>query len=138
MYLIDTNVIGEGRRHRAEPRVREWLNSKPTASLFTSVIVAAEIESGVLAMERRDPAQGAVLRHWMAEQFLPAFADRILPVDLAVALKMAEFHVPDPAPQHDALIGATAAVHGLTVVTRNVRDFERFGIPIVNPWEVVQ
>lgn len=135
MYLIDTNVIGESRRRRAEPRVTAWLDSKSTATLFTSAIVVSEIEAGVLMMERRDPIQGAALRRWMSGQFLPGFADRILPVELPVALKAAEFHVPDPAPRHDALIGATAAVHGLTVVTRNVADFERFGVPVVNPWE---
>lgn len=134
MYLLDTNVVSATRQAAAEPVVAEWLAVKPAVGLFTSVIVAAEIEAGVLRVERRDPAQGRRLRKWATDQFLTWFGDRILGVDLAVANRSATFHVPDPAPRHDALIGATAAVHDLTVVTRNAKDFERFGVRVVDPW----
>ncbi|MDD3354341.1 MAG: hypothetical protein PHD22_11975 [Zoogloea sp.] len=85
---------------------------------------------GVLLVERRDSAQGAVLRSWLNKQVLPALADRILPVDAAVA----RLHVPDPRAERDALMAATALVHGLTVVTRNIADFEATGVGLLNPW----
>lgn len=135
MYLLDTNSVSEVRRPRPDPGLTGWLRRQETEALYTSVIVASEIERGTGLMERRDPVQGAKLRRWFEQQFFDWFGDRILPVDLPIAIKAGEFHVPDPAPRHDALIAATAAVHGLAMVTRNVRDFDRFGVPTVNPWE---
>jgi len=88
----------------------------------------------VLLVERRDPAQGALLRVWLNDFVLPAFEGRILPVDAAVALRSAQLHIPDPRPVNDGLIAATALVHGMTVVTRNVADFESSGVPTLNPW----
>ena len=86
-------------------------------------------------MERSDPAQGAVLRSWLDESVAAAFAERVLAVDEDVARRAAALHVPDPAPFRDALIGATALAHHMTVVTRNVLDFERFNsLEVVNPW----
>jgi predicted nucleic acid-binding protein len=79
--------------------------------------------------------QGAVLRQWLDVSVARAFAGRVLPVDESVARRAAGLHVPDPAPFRDALIGATALVHGLAMVTRNLRDFERFrGLRVVDPW----
>ncbi len=89
---------------------------------------------GVLLVERRDAAQGVVLRSWLDKHVLPAFADRILPVDAAVARRCARLHVPDPRAERDALIAATALVRDLTVVTRNVGDFEATGVRLLNPW----
>ena len=83
---------------------------------------------------RRDAAQGAVLRSWIDDQLLPRFEARILAVDAAVAQRCARLHVPDPRAERDALIAATAMVHGLTVVTRNVADFEPTGVALLNPW----
>jgi len=87
-------------------------------------------------VERRDPAQGAILRSWLDDHVLPAFADRVLPVDVVVAQRCASLHVPDPRSDRDALIAATAMVHGMTVVTRNVADFEPTGVRILNPWQI--
>ena len=99
-----------------------------------SAITVLELELGVLLLERRDPAQGAVMRAWLESHVLPAFAGRVLPVDTTVALHCAKLHVPDPRAERDALIAATAQVHGMTVVTRNVADFAATGVPVLDPW----
>jgi predicted nucleic acid-binding protein len=137
MYLLDTNVVSELRRAKAgkaDPHVVAWGESMPVASLFLSVITLLELEMGVLLIERRDPAQGAILRAWLDGQVLPAFTGRILAIDTAVARRCARLHVPDPRSDRDALIAATALVHGLTVVTRNVADFEPMDVELLNPW----
>jgi predicted nucleic acid-binding protein len=94
-----------------------------------------EIDLGILRIERRDAAQGARLRAWMEGRVMPEFARRILAVDSQVARRCAGLHVPDPRPERDAFIAATALVHGMTIVTRNVTDFLHTGAPVVNPWE---
>ncbi|EYD75328.1 Plasmid stability-like protein [Rubellimicrobium mesophilum DSM 19309] len=103
--------------------------------MFLSVISLQELEIGVLLKERSDPAQGAVLRRWLEDQVIPAFAARMLPVDTAVALRSAALHVPDPRPVRDGLIAATALVHGLRVVTRNIADFQPMGVDVLDPWQ---
>jgi predicted nucleic acid-binding protein len=103
--------------------------------MFLSSICVLELERGTLLMERRDASQGAMLRSWLDDQVLPAFAGRILPVDASVALRCAALHVPSPRSYRDSLIAATAMVHGMTVVTRNVSDFEPMGVKLLNPWE---
>lgn len=136
-HLVDTNVVSELRRAKAgkaDPRVTVWAESVPVASLFLSVITILELEMGVLLIERRDPAQGAILRAWLDGQVLPAFSGRILAVDTAVARRCAKLHVPDPRSERDALIAATALTHGLTVVTQNVADFEPTDVRTLNPW----
>ena len=138
MYLLDTNVISELRKTgdgRADANVVAWLSSVDAANLYLSAITLMEIEVGVLRIERRDATQGAKLRAWMTHRILPEFLDRTLPVDAAVALRCAPLHVPDPRSERDALIAATALVHGTTVVTRNVADFEPTGVPLLNPWD---
>lgn len=138
MYLLDTNVVSELRKlpaGRANPGVVAWATSVPSAAMFLSVISAYELELGILLAERSDQAKGQVLRSWLNDTVLPAFEGRILPVDQAVAVQSATFHVPDPAPYRDAFIGATALIHGMTVVTRNALDFERFpNTEVLNPW----
>ena len=114
--------------------VSEWVRQVPRTAVFLSAITILELETGVLLMERRDPVQGLALRDWFDGQVLPAFRDRILPVDTIVALRCAALHVPDRRPDRDAYIAATALVHGLTVVTRNVADFLPTGVHVVNPW----
>ena len=137
MYLLDTNVLSELRKIRvgkADPHVAAWADGVEAADLYLSVITLQEIEIGVLLAERRDAMQGAILRRWLNAHVLPAFADRVLSVDAAVALCSARLHVPDPRPVRDGLIAATGLVHRMTVVTRNVVDFQPTGVAVLNPW----
>ena len=138
MYLLDTNVIAELRKAtspKVDQKVLAWANNVSIASLFLSAITVLELETGTLLVERRDPAQGAMLRTWLNTHVLPTFPDRILPVDTAVAQRCARLHVPDPRSDRDALIAATALVHGMIVVTRNIKDFAPTGVELLNPWE---
>lgn len=135
MYLLDTNVVSELRRpERSNPDVNGWLSGQAPETLFTSVIVAMELEFGALQMLRRDERQGSHLVDWVRNRFLRDFAGRTLPVTLDVALQCASLHVPDPKSERDAWIAATAIVHDLTVVTRNTRDFAGTGVKLLNPW----
>jgi hypothetical protein len=93
------------------------------------------LELGILLIERKDAHQGALLRSWLEQHVLPEFSGRTLPIDTAVAQRCARLHVPDKRGERDALIAATALVHGMTVVTRNVADFLPTGVSLVNPWE---
>jgi len=141
MYILDTNVISELRKAgKTHQNVKKWAERLPSASLYISVISVLELEIGILLLERRDKerrdkAQGAILRAWMDRHVLPTFSGRILAIDTAVAQRCATLHVPNPRSDRDALIAATALVHGLTVATRNVADFERTGVAVINPWE---
>jgi predicted nucleic acid-binding protein len=135
MYLLDTNVISELRKaKKTHQNVKKWAEPLPSASLYISVISVLELEIGILLIDRRDKEQGAILRAWMDGHVLPTFSGRILAIDTAVAQRCATFHVTDPRSDRDALIAATALVHGLTVATRNVADFERTGVVVLNPW----
>ena len=138
-FLLDTNVISELRKAKAakaDPKVTAWVQSVPSGALFLSAIVIQELEIGVLLAERRDPAKGEILRAWLDLHVLPAFSDRILPVDTVVARRSAVLHVPDPRPIRNGLIAATAIVHGMTIVTRNATDFKGTGAAALNPWTV--
>lgn len=136
MFILDTNVASELRRpEKADPKVLAWASTTPHSNFFLSSISVLELELGILLMERKDATQGAVLRSWLDNQVLPRFEGRILPVDTTVAQRCAHLHVPDPRSERDALIAATAIVHGMTVVTRNVVDFEPTGVWTLNPWE---
>ena len=137
MYLLDTNVVSELRKvgaGRADPKVAQWAQSVETASLFVSVITIQELEIGIQLAMRRDSTQGELLRQWMNQHVLPAFEGRVLSVDLAVVQRSAALHVPNPRPVRDGLIAATALVHGLTDVTRNLADFQPCGVTLINPW----
>ena len=135
MYVLDTNVISELRKgKKAERGVRIWAQAVSASSLYLSVVSILELEIGILLVERRDEKQGAILRTWMDGHVLPSFSGRILAVDTAVAQRCASLHVPNPRSDRDALVAATALVHGMTVVTRNVSDFQATGVAVVNPW----
>lgn len=141
MFLLDTNVISELRKAKtgkADQNVLAWAAGVLPGALFLSAITVLELETGVLLVERRDPTQGATLRAWLDHQVLPAFTGRVLGVDTAVAQRCARLHVPDPRAERDALIAATALVHGMTIVTRNVADFVLTGVRIFNPWARIE
>jgi predicted nucleic acid-binding protein len=136
MYILDTNVVSELRKaKKGHPNVKKWAQPLPSDNLYISVISVLELEIGILLIERRDKEQGAILRTWMDRHVLPTFSGRILAIDTAVAQRCAALHVPNPRSDRDALIAATALVHGLTVATRNVADFEHMGVGVLNPWE---
>lgn len=139
MFLLDTNVVSEIRKvtaGRADPSLERWARSLDGAAAFVSVITLHELEHGVLLVERRDPEGARPLRQWLDADVRDAFADRILGIDPTVAKVAASLHVPDPAPINDAYIAATALVHNLTMVTRNLTDFARFSdLEVVNPWD---
>lgn len=137
MYLLDTNVVSELRKAssgRIDANVLRWSQSALPPLCHLSAISVLELEIGVRQMERRDVLQGQALRQWLDGTVLPFFAGRVLPVDLPVVLRHAELSVPDRRPERDGLIGATAHVHNMILVTRNVADFSDMGIRILNPW----
>jgi predicted nucleic acid-binding protein len=137
MFVLDTNVVSELRKVRAgksDVKVARWADGVDAIELYVSAITILELETEVLLKERRDPVQGAILRTWMDNHVLPEFNGRVLPVDTEVARRCARLHVPVPRGQRDALIAATALVHGMTMVTRNLADFEPTGVKLVNPW----
>ncbi len=138
MFVLDTNIVSELRKAKsgkADPKVVAWAASINANDLFLSAITVLELEMGVLKVERRDALQGSALRNWLDHQVLPAFEGKILVVDTAVARRCARLHVPDRCSERDALIAATALVHGMTVVTRNTSDFEVSGVALLNPWQ---
>jgi predicted nucleic acid-binding protein len=137
MFILDTNVVSELRRPaKANPNVVKWASTQVQASFFLSSMTIMELEMGVLLIEKRDVMQGAMLRAWLETIVLPDFAERILVFDAAVALCCAGMHVPNPKSERDAFIAATALVHGMTVVTRNVADYESTGVQVFNPWNI--
>ena len=135
MFLLDTNVISELRsgKPRQSAAVRSWAGAQPISQLYLSAITRMKLEIGVQRMERRDPAQGTILRSW-AEAILRQFDGRVLPFTSLTALYCAGLHVPDPQSFRDSMIAATALEHGFTVATRNVSDFAGAGVQLVNPF----
>lgn len=132
--LLDTNILSEMRKGpQAHPSVQAWHDASQNVEKFTSAIVIAELRRGARAKARRDPAAGIHLDRWIA-RVINNFQDRILPVNLAVAEAWAALMVPNPRSPMDALIAATALANGLTLVTRNIRDFSGTGIALLDPW----
>jgi predicted nucleic acid-binding protein len=137
MYLLDTNVISELRKQtsgKADKNVVAWARSVPADSLYISVITLMELEMGVLSIQRKYSRQGNLLRQWLDSQVIPAFSNRTLALDAPIAQCCASLHIPDPRSERDALIAATGIVNGMTVVTRNLADFEPTGVKTFNPW----
>ena len=132
---MDTNVVSALRVRGRNPRVETWAASVPLGDQFVSAFTVAEIERGVIAKERADVDQGAILRRWFEDSVLPAFADRVLPFDLPAARVLAAFRVLEHVPLDDALVAAVAQAGEMTVVTRNVRHFEPLGVAVLNPWD---
>ncbi|SIQ28561.1 hypothetical protein SAMN05880582_1011368 [Rhizobium sp. RU20A] len=138
MYLLDTNVLSEARKiesGRADPRVVSWFSMVSEVDLHISVLTLFEIQKGMLLKARRDAVQARQIQIWLIDWVRPAFEGRIVGLNEEAALKAAELHVPDPRPLLDALIAATALVHGLTLVTRNTRDFRSTGVSLLDPFE---
>lgn len=135
-YVLDTNVVSALRVRGHNRPVETWAASVPLTDQFVTTTTIAEIERGIIAKERADARQGAVLRRWLDAHVLPAFADRVLPFDLSAARILAAYRVPAEAPLDDALIAAVAESVEMTVVTRNISHFEPLGVPCLNPWEM--
>lgn len=133
--LLDTNVLSELRKGpRCDAKVRAWLALQESQELFLSVLAIAEIRDGIERLRGRDPKQAARLEAWLNETET-FFRDRILPITPEIADRWGRLRTPQPLPDFDRLIAATAAHHGLEIATRNIRDFERTGIPVTNPWQ---
>ena len=137
-YLLDTNVLSETRKRRSAPGVAEWIAATPADELYVSVLTLGEIEQGITRIGNRgDKKQAAALERWLRE-VEAGFAERIIPVTLRVAREWGRQHLEQPIPVIDALIAATAKVHGWIVVTRNGEDFERAGVRVLNPFVDVE
>lgn len=137
-YLLDTNVVSELRKvgdGKADANVTRWVGAQDANDLFISAITILELERGILSIQRRDAVQGSRLRGWMDSRVRPEFAERVLTIDDAIATRCAHLHIPDPRNEADALIAATALVHDLTVVTRNIQDFNDTGVIVIDPWQ---
>jgi predicted nucleic acid-binding protein len=133
-FLLDTNAIAEIRRDR-DARVRAWAGRVDDAALHLSVLTIGEVRIGIERLHSRDPARADVFAEWLG-QLHQRFADRILPVNAAVAEEWGRLNAPSPRKTVASLIAATARIHGMTVVTRNTSDFANCGVQLVNPWEV--
>lgn len=135
-FLLDTNVISELRKpaSRADRAVRAWAAAREPSALYLSALTILEIEVGIARLGRRDPGQASRLKVWLEEEVLDVFEGRILPLGVVEMRRAAWLHVPDPRPERDALIAATAVAHDLTLVTRKVADFESMGVAVIDPW----
>jgi hypothetical protein len=133
-FLVDTNVVSELRRGpRANPGVLDWMGATPGEAMFVSVLTAGELKKGVARLRPRDPRAAESLAGWL-DTLLGSFADRVLPVDLDVALDWGSASAEQPRPVIDGLIAATARRHGLTVVTRNTRDYDPDSVAVLDPF----
>lgn len=137
MYLLDTNVVSELRRgHRAAPNVQAWNANVEAETCYLSAVTLFELRLGALLKQRHDRSQGDVLLAWI-DRVQAGFRGRIVDVDSEHWRRCAELHVPDPRPLRDSLIGTCALIRGLTIVTRNERDFGGLGVQVLNPWITV-
>jgi predicted nucleic acid-binding protein len=134
-YLLDTNVVSELRKgERANLNVSSWFAGLADENIFLSVLTIGEIRRGIESVRRRDLDSAASLDRWLTS-LSEAHAERILPVDRAIAEEWGRMNVPDPLPVVDGLLAATARVLGLTLVTRNVADVEASGVELFDPFD---
>lgn len=135
-YLVDTNVLSELRRKSPDAGVIDWFAKRPATTLYLSVLTLGELRKGVDGLT--DTVRRASLLDWLETELPAFFTGRILPIDIHVADRWGRMlaSAGRPVPVTDSLIGATAAHHGLSLVTRNVRDFSDFGLEVINPWSV--
>ena len=134
-YLLDTNVISETRKARADSGVIAFLSAAEASGLFMSVLTLGELRKGVAAKRRTDPGAADQLGAWV-DGIETTFADRVLPIDAAIARRWGELSANRSLPVIDTLIAATAIRHSLTLVTRNIRDVESTSVPLVDPWQI--
>ncbi|MFO0604508.1 MAG: type II toxin-antitoxin system VapC family toxin [Polyangiales bacterium] len=135
MFLVDTNVLAELRKGaRCDPHVARWSGRHPTSAMWISVITLGEIRKGVELVRPRDPSQAAALEAWLL-RVTGAFSGRTLALDATVADAWGRMNARSQLPAIDGLLAATASAHGLVLATRNVRDFARAGVALVNPFE---
>jgi hypothetical protein len=133
-YLLDTNVISEVRKRNPAPGVTGWMSDTPAGELHVSVLTFGEIEQGIVRLRARgDLQQATSIERWL-RGMEEAFADRALPITRSVSAEWGRRPADYPMPVIDSLIAATARAHGLTIATRNVKDFERAGVPVLNPF----
>ena len=133
-YLLDANVLSETRKRQPAAGVADWIAATPPERMYVSVLTLGEIEQGIARVRGRgDLYQAAALEHWLRD-VESGFEDRVLSVTLPVAAAWGRQQYSQPLPVIDALIAATARVHGMTVVTRKVKDFELAGVPVLNPF----
>ena len=132
-WLLDTNIVSELRKgDRANEGVRAWFADAREEELFTSVLVLGEVRRGVESIRRRDTRSALALEQWLL-RLTTSFSDRVLPIDARVADRWGSLNVPDPVPTIDGLLAATALVHDLTLVTRNIRDVQDTGARLLDP-----
>ncbi len=137
MYLLDTNIISEMRlaaKGRGDPALMAWANCYEESLFYTNIVVLMEIERGILNVEKRDPAQASTLNQWLTNTVKQAFKGRVLTLDEGTASICASLHIPDRTPENDAWIAASAIQHDLTLVTRNVQDFQHPHLRVFNPF----
>lgn len=132
-YLMDTNVVSETRRKKADVGVMAFLRAVDSSSLYMSVLTLGELRKGVAAKRRQDPLAAKALAAWV-EGLEAGFADRILGIDLAIARLWGEWSADSPRPVIDTLLAATASVHGLTLVTRNLQHVRGLPVTVHDPW----
>ncbi len=134
-FLLDTNVLSEWQRPAGDPGVKAWMTATPDDLLFISVLAVGEIRRGAELLRRRDPTRATTYDRWLAQLQLD-YGDHVLPITARIADAWGRMGVPNPLPIVDGLMAATARIHGLTIVTRNVGHFESAGVPVLNPFSV--